>query len=153
MKLTRFEFGEVGFFHATDLLHESPDLSEEERRDLEWAEKEFQVCLEEPSCFLEEENPRERYCFFTPEGLERFKDCLDIMCNLFYELEEAGLGEVVEMEVDSDSARVIWQDDFQAVVRLFPHEMRALREGRTEKDELDYNNVDNKLLAGTEGAM
>ena len=128
MKLTRFEFGEVGFFHAIDLLHESPDLSEEERRELAWAEKEFQTCLEEPPVLSQKkDNPRDWYCFFTPEGLERFKDCLDIMWNLFYNLEEAGLGDIVEINVDSSSFEVVWQDEYQAVVSVPKDTIMALR--------------------------
>ena len=123
MVLKRFEFGEVGFFHAMDLLG---DLTDEEKTSVKRVESEFDKVLSIPDVFLQTKQ-KNLYSFFTPKGLDRFENCMNVLLRLFRRVEDSGIGELADIEIASESARIVYQDGYQAVVEMLPSEIEELR--------------------------
>ena len=107
MKVKRFEFGDVGIFHAMDILEEC-EMEFSDQEDLEWAQRQFEEFLFCP-------RPSEPWIFyFTEEGLEKFKEPLETILNLFKNAaEEAGLGTLNETEVDIPNTLICYNDRYQ----------------------------------------
>ena len=114
MKLTRYEFGGIGIFHALEVIEELP-MSKADEDDLLWAEKEFDKCLEIPSVSADLGGENKFISYFTPNGEKNFSDCLDIVLNLFYQAEDAGLGILEKKEIDSSELSILYQDDNQVI--------------------------------------
>lgn len=119
MKATRYEFGDTGIFHAYDFI-EQADLTFAEQEDLEWAQRQFEEYLNIPDEVIEKPQTTS---FFTKEGLDMFADALDVIINLFYDYpEEAGLGELKEIEIDIPQDKILYQDDYQIVISKTDYE-------------------------------
>ncbi len=112
MKATRYEFGDTGIFYALYLI-EQANLTSDEREDFEWAKWEIDEELISPDFYGK---PPITF-FFTEEGLDVFEKALDVIINLFYDYpEEAGLGELKEIEMDIPQDKIIYQDEYQIVI-------------------------------------
>lgn len=116
MKLTRFTFGEKGIFHALNLLEEIEILDIQDQADLEWAGRFFEEkliipeilsCREYADCNL--------ISFFTPKGLIEFAEPIETFKQLFLLAEYAGFGLWQEIDIDSKSLDVTYQDNWQVV--------------------------------------
>ena len=125
-KLTRYEFGGTGIFNAIDILY-GLDLDDQEKADLKWAEKEFDTTLKSPDVFDDEAKTNKLYCFFTPKGESAFASCLDILTNLFYQAEDAGLGEFQSIVVSDSDLNIVYRDDYQVVASLSFQKMENIR--------------------------
>ena len=124
-KFTRFEFGGTGIFHALEVLHDMP-IDKQVEEDLDWAEREFNKILEFPGIFYEKKDTKDLHCFFTEKGLKAFETSLDILLSLFQNAEEAGLGEVQEIMVDSSNLNIVYEDEYQIVARISHQELEAM---------------------------
>lgn len=117
MRLTRYEFGGTGIFHAVEVLESMP-LEKPDEEDLEWAKRQFDEYLEVPVMPVDKETGlfRRTRSYFTDKGLEAFKDALDILVSLFYMAEDAGLGELKVVEKNTASEEIFYEDENQVVV-------------------------------------
>ncbi len=93
MKATRFEFGGTGIFCALELL-EACKLNKQDKKDLKYAESQFDRVLDIPTILAPGNNVKTR-SYFTVEGLKAFSHELDILYNLFEKYcTDAGFGEM-----------------------------------------------------------
>ena len=115
MKGTRFEFGDVGIFHALNEL-ENCDMSLGDEFDLEWAERQFEEDLNVPD-MLAPGNKIKTRSYFTEEGMTAFKEAIDILYNLFVTyMEDAGLGEISEITEEIPDDLIVYKDDYQFLI-------------------------------------
>lgn len=125
--LTRYEFGGTGIFNAIDVLY-GLDLNDQEKANLKWAEKEFNVTLKSPDVFDNEQSEANKlYCFFTKKGEDAFASCLDTLVNLFYQAEDVGLGEFQTISIPDSELNIVYRDDYQVVASLSFREIDSIR--------------------------
>lgn len=113
MKLTRFSFGETGIFHALPLLEDCLEPADYE--DMKWAERQFDKLLTIPEIVEKEKTSS----FFTPKGIQKFQEPLEILRDLFYQIEEFGIGTFEQKIVNYKEVKnlVIYEDEFQVILK------------------------------------
>ena len=117
MKVTRYEFDETGIFHAMELF-DGFSMEDEDAQNYKYAEERFECNLEIPDILSNENNIKTR-SFFTEEGLKAFSLELYILCDLFERYcEGAGFGEMKKITLDIDEDSVVYQDEYQVLVRI-----------------------------------
>lgn len=116
MEGTRYEFGGTGMFHALELL-EACKLKKKDIEDYKYAKNIFERDLDVPT-ILAPGNKVKTRSYFTPEGLEAFSLELDILYNLFEKYcTAAGFGEMEEIKEDISQDTIIYQDEYQILVK------------------------------------
>ncbi len=113
MKCTRFEFDGVGIFHNIDMLM-ACDMTQPDREDLQYVINEFDATLQIPDIV----EKAKTLSYFTENGLKAFRNELDILYRLFDEYcGNAGLGEIEEFDVDIPEDKIVYQDEYQVVIK------------------------------------
>lgn len=117
MRGIRYEFGGTGIFHALKML-DACDMDRDDANDLAWAEE----CFDRELHAIDPSKDIGSDCaltfFFTDKGKYDFKEQLDVIeyCFIQY-LEDAGLGEFQQVDLDIDAANIIYQDEYQFAIK------------------------------------
>ncbi len=107
----RYEFGNVGIFHALEML-DACDMERNDAEDLYWAEEKMDRKLFAPS------SASPRTYFFTEKGDTDFSDALMIMERCFRKyLEDAGLGEFKKIKLNISPTDFVYQDEYQFAIK------------------------------------
>ena len=113
---TRYEFGNTGIFHALSLFDDC-DMDWDDSNDLAWAEECFDRELHAVDPSKEIGADCALTFFFTDKGRHVFKEQLDVMEYCFVQyLENAGLGEFKQVDLDIDATDVVYQDEYQFAI-------------------------------------
>lgn len=116
MEGTRYEFGGTGMFHALELL-EACKLNKKDIKDYKYAKDVFKRDLDVPTILTPGNNVKTR-SYFTAEGLNAFSHELGILYNLFEKYcANAGFGEMEEIKEDISQDNIIYQDEYQILVK------------------------------------
>lgn len=111
-QLTRFEFGGTGMFHILNLL-EDCDLENKDAEELERIEYIFEKDLPHPDINWS----KDMHCWFTSEGVTRFRDELEAFAYLVYlYLEGAGFG-TFDIRKGKPDGDIVYRDEYQVVVK------------------------------------
>ncbi len=113
----RYEFGNTGIFHALGLFDDC-DMDWDDANDLAWAEECFDRELHaiDPSKDIGADYALT--FFFTDKSVHEFKEQLDVMKYCFIQyLEDAGLGEFKQFDLNIDAADIVYQDEYQFAIR------------------------------------
>ena len=114
---TRYEFGNTGIFHALSLLDDC-DMDRDDANDLAWAEECFDRELHAVDPSKEIGADCALTFFFTNKGVYDFKEQLDVMEYCFVQyLEDAGLGEFKQVDLDIDAGNIVYQDEHQFAIK------------------------------------
>ena len=113
---TRFEFGGTGIFHALNVL-ENCEMSLQDEMDYDWATTMLERDLQVPE-ILAPGNKTKTRSYFTQEGMDAFKEEIDVLYNLFQNYAEgAGLGELEEIIKDIRPEDIIYRDEYQILTK------------------------------------